>query len=68
MHVFLDMTCGILPWGKEARNRDKAKVIDIKTACYSDVNAFVKELTNAATEAEKGHVSYFDKLLLYCVV
>ena len=57
IHVFLDMTCGILPWGKEARNRDKTKVIEIKDLCYDQPKEFVHQLKKATMEAEKHHVS-----------
>ena len=38
MHVFLDMTCGKLPWGDAARAKDKPKVIELKKKYYDNID------------------------------
>jgi len=53
-HVFLDMVCGKLPWGEEARanNRDKAVVAKMKHHFYDYPDQFMQYQEKITQEAE----------------
>ncbi len=53
-HVFLDMICGKLPWGDEARanKRDKAAVAKIKHHFYDNIEDFIRVQVETTQNAE----------------
>lgn len=57
LHVFLDLVCGFLPWGADARGKDKTKVIASKNECYDDLDKFIAQEVQATRAVEESHVS-----------
>jgi hypothetical protein len=57
MHVFIDMVCGQLAWGPEARLKDKQRVIEIKDECYSDIRKWLATQAKSVETLENNVVS-----------